>query len=377
MPPPHPPAVGRRARPAWPALLAWAAGLLVGLLAGPARPPAPHALAAAPAVLTPAAHEYPDWVQALRRAPPSRGGQGQAVLALQRLLFSLGYDVVMDGLYGSGTAAAVAHFQARYGLRATGRADAATVARLLGAAWWYPVKPGDTLSGIAALYGTTVPTLQRLNGLTGTSIRAGQRLLVPRGGLGGTSDEWGRYRVQPGDTLWSVAQRFGVSYEALQRANAIMDPRGLKPGQLLWLPRDAGSAPAGALPSLVWPVTGPIASGYGWRADPFGSGAREFHEGLDIAVPVGTPVRAAAAGVVLQAGPMGGFGLGVVLDHGRGVQTLYGHLSRIGVRPGQRVRRGQVIAWSGSTGLSTGPHLDFRVRIDGRAVDPLGVLPPR
>lgn len=299
------------------------------------------------------------------------------MLALQRLLFSLGYDVAMDGVYGAETARVLARFQAQNGLKATGAADPATVERLVSSTWWYPVKAGDTLSGIARLYGTTVTTLRRLNGLPNSTIRAGQRLLVPRAGIGGTINEWGRYRVRPGDTLWSVARRFQVSYEALQRVNAIIDPRDLKPGQLLWLPARSRSATAEAPLSLAWPVTGAITSEYGWRTSPFGGGTREFHEGLDIAVPAGTPVKAAAPGVVVQAGWMGGFGYGVVIDHGGKMQTLYGHLKRIRVRAGQRVQRGEVIAWSGSSGRSTGPHLDFRVKINGQTVDPLTLLPPR
>lgn len=354
------------------------AGLAVGLVLG-GRPAAPPALAATPAALSPRADEYPDWVRRLTASPPAKGRRGASVLALQRLLFSLGYDVAMDGVYGAETARVVARFQAQNGLKATGTADAATVKRLVASTWWYPVKGGDTLSGIARLYGTTVTTLRRLNGLPNNTIRAGQRLLVPRAGVGGTVVEWGRYRVRPGDTLWSVANRFQVPYEALQRVNAILDPRDLKPGQLLWLPsRPRARQPQAEAPlSLAWPVRGEITSGYGWRANPFGGGSREFHEGLDIAVPVGTPVKAAASGVVVQAGWMGGFGYGVVIDHGGKVQTLYGHLRRIRVRVGQRVQRGEVIAWSGSTGRSTGPHLDFRVKVNGQTVDPLTLLPAR
>lgn len=377
----RPPAGGRRdrARPSsLLAALALAAGLALGFALGD-RMGAPPALAAAPAALSLPAHQYPDWVRRLTASPPSRGQRGATVLALQRLLFSLGYDVAMDGAYGPETQGAVSRFQAQNGLKVTGSAEAATVKRLVESTWWYPVRAGDTLSGVAAVYGTTVATLRRLNGLQGDAIRAGQRLLVPRAGVGGTVGEWGRYRVRPGDTLWSVARRFQVPYDALQRVNAILDPRDLKAGQLLWLPsRPSPGPPRPAEPRLLaWPAEGEITSGYGWRTDPFGGRTREFHEGLDIAVPPGTPVRAAAGGMVVQAGWMGEFGYGVVIDHGSGVQTLYGHLRRIAVRVGQRVQRGQVIAWSGSSGRSTGPHLDFRVKVNGKSVDPLTMLSPR
>ena len=100
------------------------------------------------------------------------------------------------------------------------------------------------------------------------------------------------------------------------------------------------------------------------------------HLGVDYAAPAGTPVRAAADGVVLQAGWSGGFGKVVKIRHGRGIQTLYGHLSRIQVRPGQRVEQGELIGNVGTTGLSTAPHLDYRTMRDGVFVNPLTIQPP-
>ena len=131
----------------------------------------------------------------------------------------------------------------------------------------------------------------------------------------------------------------------------------------------------GARPSLMagtvaWPVSGPITSGFGWRVDPF-IHRRALHTGIDIAAPMGAPVEAAANGTVLYAGWMTGYGNVVVLDHGNGVSTVYGHLSSYLVHVGQSVTRGEVIARVGSTGWSTGPHLHFEVRQDGQPVDPL------
>jgi murein DD-endopeptidase MepM/ murein hydrolase activator NlpD len=100
------------------------------------------------------------------------------------------------------------------------------------------------------------------------------------------------------------------------------------------------------------------------------------HLGVDYAAPAGTPVRAAADGVVTQAGWHGGYGKVVRLRHGRGLQTLYGHLSRIGVKPGQRVQQGDLIGNVGTTGLSTAPHLDYRTMRDGVFVNPLTIQPP-
>ena len=118
---------------------------------------------------------------------------------------------------------------------------------------------------------------------------------------------------------------------------------------------------------LIWPVSGPITSGFGWRWG-------RMHEGVDLAVPNGTPVVAAKAGVVIVAGWMGGYGNLVVVDHGGSISTAYGHNTSVTVGIGQRVEQGQLIAYSGSTGHSTGPHVHFEVRINGGAVDPMGYL---
>jgi len=117
--------------------------------------------------------------------------------------------------------------------------------------------------------------------------------------------------------------------------------------------------------SLIWPLEGRITSGYGWRS-------LGFHRGVDIAANVGTPVKAADAGTVITAGWVGGYGKAVFIDHGGGkLVTVYGHNSVLKVKPGDVVSKGQVIALSGNTGRSTGPHLHFEIRVNGRAVDPV------
>jgi murein DD-endopeptidase MepM/ murein hydrolase activator NlpD len=125
----------------------------------------------------------------------------------------------------------------------------------------------------------------------------------------------------------------------------------------------------GVAGSFSWPVTGTITSPFGWRSNPFG-GAPEFHQGLDIAAPSGTTVTAAAGGTVIMAQWYGGYGNYILIDHGGGYSTGYGHLSAIYVSSGQSVQRGQAIGAVGSTGQSTGPHLHFEVRIAGKPVDP-------
>jgi murein DD-endopeptidase MepM/ murein hydrolase activator NlpD len=132
----------------------------------------------------------------------------------------------------------------------------------------------------------------------------------------------------------------------------------------------AGSADSsGSSGMFSWPVTGTITSPFGWRSNPFG-GAPEFHQGLDIAAPSGTTVTAAAGGTVIMAQWYGGYGNYILIDHGGGYSTGYGHLSAIYVSSGQSVQRGQAIGAVGSTGQSTGPHLHFEVRIAGKPVDP-------
>jgi murein DD-endopeptidase MepM/ murein hydrolase activator NlpD len=128
----------------------------------------------------------------------------------------------------------------------------------------------------------------------------------------------------------------------------------------------AGTTGTGA-PSaagLIWPVNGPVTSGFGLRWG-------RMHEGIDIAAPMGTPIWAAAAGTVIHSGWLGGYGYLVVVDHGNGLSTAYGHASALLVAVGQEVSQGETIALVGSTGHSNGPHLHFEVRVNGVAVDPL------
>lgn len=124
---------------------------------------------------------------------------------------------------------------------------------------------------------------------------------------------------------------------------------------------------------FVWPTSGPITSPFGYRIHPI-FGTQIYHSGIDIGVDTGTPIVAADSGVVIEADWLGGYGYAVVIDHGNGLSTLYGHNSELAVSPGQSVQQGQVIAYAGSTGYSTGPHCHFEVRVNGSPVDPMGYL---
>jgi murein DD-endopeptidase MepM/ murein hydrolase activator NlpD len=136
----------------------------------------------------------------------------------------------------------------------------------------------------------------------------------------------------------------------------------------------AGDVPLQGDGTFLRPVGGPVSSSFGYRKDPV-TGATAYHAGLDFASPCGTPIKAAGAGIVLTAGfNSGGYGNMTVLNHGKGLSTLYGHQSSIIVATGQVVTKGQVIGYVGSTGKSTGCHLHFEVRLNGNPVDPNAYL---
>lgn len=139
--------------------------------------------------------------------------------------------------------------------------------------------------------------------------------------------------------------------------------------------RQAGQLPAPAEPGMLrMPLRGArLTSPFGMRVHPI-YGTTRLHAGLDLAAPMGTPVKAAADAVVVAAGPQGGYGLAVVLDHGGALATLYAHMSRVDVQAGDVVRRGDPVGLVGSTGASTGPHLHFEVRVSGTPVDPVPYL---
>jgi murein DD-endopeptidase MepM/ murein hydrolase activator NlpD len=139
------------------------------------------------------------------------------------------------------------------------------------------------------------------------------------------------------------------------------------------------SAPSGVMGARTmpsgWPVAGAMRGGFGFRRNPFGGSGSEFHKGQDISAPMGTPVIATADGVVTNAGWLRGYGRVVYVDHGNGLSTRYGHLSRIDVIVGQSVQRGGQLGLVGSTGRSTGPHLHYEVRVEGQATNPVPYLP--
>jgi murein DD-endopeptidase MepM/ murein hydrolase activator NlpD len=199
------------------------------------------------------------------------------------------------------------------------------------------------------------------------------------------------HTVQKGETLWRISRTYGVSVAEVTEANGLSS-YDIRVGQKLLIPgatrrlavRVPGSAtreeqdvPASAEGRLTWPLAGrgrgSVTSGFGPRKSP--GGGSTFHKGIDIDGVREERVLAAAAGEVVFAGRMSGFGNVVMIDHGGRLITVYGHLSRSVVRLEERVSQGQTVGYVGTTGTSTGSHLHFEVRYKGVSVDPLRYLP--
>lgn len=174
------------------------------------------------------------------------------------------------------------------------------------------------------------------------------------------------HMLEEGETLYRVSIMYGTTVEELIAVNNISDYTDIPSGTMLRIPGAVVSS------GLVWPLPGKISSGFGKRG-------RRYHWGIDIPAPSGTPIRAAADGLVLISsdGMRGysGYGRIVVVEHGGGLSTLYAHNSRNDVRPGTCVRAGETIAEVGATGNATGSHLHFEVRNNGKPVNPLNYLP--
>lgn len=177
--------------------------------------------------------------------------------------------------------------------------------------------------------------------------------------------------AQPGDLnqtqiARSISHLYALREDALSGQVSLALASGLTPGF-------AGDWRKLADEPSLWPIAGRISSGFGERSDPI-TGQPEFHTGIDIDAPYGTPVHAAANGVVVYAAVESGYGREVTIDHGFGISTLYAHLSGFAVVPGQHVIRGQVIGYLGTSGLTTGPNLHYEVRINNVPVNPYKYL---
>ena len=242
----------------------------------------------------------------------------------------------------------------------------------------YEVKEGDTVSTIAEAYGVSEETiLWENNLLSRTEIKPGQTLkILPVSGIAHT--------VSSGDTIYSIAKKYRASAQAIldYPFNDVGDDLQLSTGQILIVPDGAPPEKPKPAPTqylakqnipvedlgsarFVWPASGDLAQYFSW-----------YHPAIDISNLGGGPIRASDSGTVTVAGWLDNYGYGnrVVIDHGNGYTTLYGHLSAIYVSPGQRISKGDVIGAMGSTGRSTGVHLHFEVRNSGTAINPLSLL---
>lgn len=155
---------------------------------------------------------------------------------------------------------------------------------------------------------------------------------------------------------------------AIRRVAAITAPTQRRPSAQL----QSGMALT-AIPSQMPVAARALTSGFGIRGHPL-LGGRRAHSGIDLAAPTGSPIVATSDGLVSWADWAGGYGIAVAVEHGGGYQTRYAHMSRVNVAPGQQVRKGDVIGYVGSTGMSTGPHLHYEVRVNGQAINPVPML---
>jgi len=237
-------------------------------------------------------------------------------------------------------------------VRSIGSQDASISSEVLGAKdRWHAVREKTKVTK------KKVETVTRTIAVRTAEVRVEkQRLLISEKGLAGVR---GRKKAKLASVQESKAE-FLHEVAGLQAASS----------QVSAQIQASGSSTYDSTPSssgLIWPVNGPVVSGFGMRWG-------RMHEGIDIAVPYGTPIHAAAGGTVIFSGWMGGYGNFVIIDHGGGMATAYGHQSAIAVGGGQTVSQGQVIGYVGCTGHCFGPHLHFEVRINGTPVDPLGYL---
>jgi murein DD-endopeptidase MepM/ murein hydrolase activator NlpD len=206
-------------------------------------------------------------------------------------------------------------------------------------------------------------------------VRQTLGLPKPAGPAGGDAPELAAAgAMAPAEQVAALEARWAAARQDLVAADRALQARlaALRSLATAGQPARLGAAVLAIAPT-GWPVAGPLSSAFGPRLSPIDEQVR-FHPGVDIVVNAGTPVKATQAGVVTLAGPHDEYGLAVIIRHAGGFETLYGHNSQLQVRVGQTVERGQVIARSGNTGASTGPHLHYEVHYQGRALDPAPLL---
>jgi murein DD-endopeptidase MepM/ murein hydrolase activator NlpD len=230
----------------------------------------------------------------------------------------------------------------------------------------YRIRKGETVSDIADRNGVSVDSIVSVNGIKSTrEIQAGTALRIP-------NQDGILYKATSADTVASLVKRYGLDEERVRLVNDIPDDDALEPGRTLFLPDaklDDQDLRRINGDEFIFPVIGWRSDSFGWRKDPF-TGERAFHNGIDIAAPLGTTVKAAMAGRISATGYDPSSGNYIVITHHGGYRTSYFHLSAIGVQTGQSVAQGQAIGKVGNTGHSTGSHLHFSVTQYGRYIRP-------
>lgn len=236
----------------------------------------------------------------------------------------------------------------------------------------YKVLPGDSISSITKKFGlSNISTLIAVNDIDNVrQLRAGQKLKIP-------SIDGLFYTVQKGNSLQGISLKYNVTIEDLLDVNEL-ESSELAVGQVIFVPGaklepQVLSKAMGELFRSPLKTSYRLTSHFGPRADPF-TGARSNHTGVDMACPTGTPILASASGTITYSGTSPVFGYYVIINHGNGYQSLYGHMSKILAKKGQWVSQGTRIGLVGSTGYSTGPHLHFTVFKNGKLVDPLSLI---
>ena len=233
----------------------------------------------------------------------------------------------------------------------------------------YTLAKGDMIGNIAKQAGLNEDTLISVNNIKNTRLlQIGQVLRIP-------NQDGIYYTAKTEDTLESIAEKYDTTVSRISLVNELFsgtlapDSRIFIPGAKMdWVNRQEINGDL-----FIWPCPGYITSPYGYRIAPFG-GTRQFHSGLDIGAPMGSPVRAAMAGRVSQVGSDDSFGNYVVISHHSGYRTFYAHMSVVRVKPGAYVGNAERIGDVGSTGLSTGPHLHFTVYKYGVTVNPRSLM---
>ncbi|MDE7291705.1 MAG: LysM peptidoglycan-binding domain-containing M23 family metallopeptidase [Treponemataceae bacterium] len=236
----------------------------------------------------------------------------------------------------------------------------------------YVVKSGETIGGITSRFGLkNISTIIAVNEIENVrQVFSGQKLVIP-------SCDGLLHVVAQGDSLASISAKYSVAWEDLLDANDL-DSTELVAGQKIFIPgaklsRDELRKAMGETWATPLKSKWRLTSKCGWRADPF-TGVKQYHPGMDMACPTGTPIYATMGGKVLASGVSRIYGNYIIIDHGNGYQTLYGHMSKRISVAGEQVSQNQKIGLVGSTGYSTGPHLHFTVYKNGKVVDPQTLL---